>query len=196
MGNDSRFSKQVLNVRDIDITCSLMLHMALHQTLSSCSNSTNRRRFLAACGVGLFGSTAGCTTIVDSLADLALGDVNLFNETEDVLTGTVTITDLGDETVLSESFELPPGSDDDDTDENNDEDGVAAYEDVWTEPGTYEASVELDGDSEVQRESTGSESISIEDTSEEMLAIAFGMEEVDDEIGFIIGESLSDFAQA
>jgi hypothetical protein len=133
---------------------------------------------------------------VDSLADLALGDVNLFNETEDVLTGTVTITDLGDETVLSESFELPPGSDDDDTDENNDEDGVAAYEDVWTEPGTYEASVELDGDSEVQRESTGSESISIEDTSEEMLAIAFGMEEVDDEIGFIIGESLSDFAQA
>ena len=170
--------------------------MALHQPLSSCSISPNRRRFLAACGVGLIGSTAGCTTIVDSLADLALGDVNLFNETEDVLTGTVTITGPGDETVLSESFDLPPESDDDDTDENNDEDGVAAYEDVWTEPGTYEASVELDGDSEVQGESTGSESISIEDTSEEMLAIAFGMEEVDDAIGFIVGESLSDFAQA
>jgi len=29
-----------------------------------------------------------------------------------------------------------------------------------------------------------------------MLAIAFGMEEVDDAIGFIVGESLSDFAQA
>ncbi|PHQ44955.1 hypothetical protein DJ68_15655, partial [Halorubrum sp. C3] len=67
---------------------------------------------------------------MDSLADLALGDVNLFNETEDVLTGTVTITDPGDETVLSESFDLPPESDDNDTDENNDEDGVAAYEDV------------------------------------------------------------------
>ncbi|EMA72756.1 hypothetical protein C462_00127 [Halorubrum distributum JCM 13916] len=133
---------------------------------------------------------------MDSLADLALGDVNLFNETEDVLTGTVTITDPGDETVLSESFDLPPESDDNDTDENNDEDGVAAYEDVWTEPGTYEATVELDGDSEVQGESTGSDSISIEDTSEEMLAIAFGMEEVDDAIGFIVGESLSDFAQA
>ncbi|MFC5278436.1 hypothetical protein ACFPM1_06645 [Halorubrum rubrum] len=170
--------------------------MVLHQTRSQCSNSTNRRRFLAACGVGFFGSTAGCTTIVNSLADLALGDVNLFNETENVLTGTVTITGPGDETVLSESFELPPESDDDDTDENNDEDGVTAYEDVWTEPGTYEASVELDGDSEVQGESTTSESISIDDTSEEMLAIAFGMEGVDDAIGFIVGESLSDFAQA
>jgi len=196
MQKDSRFSKQILNVRDIDIACPLILYMALHQTLASGSNSTKRRRFLAACGVGLLGSTAGCTTIVDRLADLALGDVNLFNETENVLTGTVTITGPGDETVLSESFELPPESDDDDTDENNDEDGVTAYEDVWTEPGTYEASVELDGDSEVQRESTASESISIDDTSEEMLAIAFGMEEADDAIGFIVGESLSDFAQA
>ncbi|SEH53985.1 hypothetical protein SAMN05192561_105126 [Halopenitus malekzadehii] len=173
-----------------------MPYMTLYQTLGQCSNSTSRRRYLAACGVGLFGSTAGCTTIVDSLADLALGDVNLFNETEDVLTGTVTITGPGDESVLSESFELPPESDDDDTDENNDEDGVTAYEDVWTEPGTYEASVELDSESEVQGESTASESISIDNTSEEMLAIAFGMEEVDDAIGFIVGESLSDFAQA
>ena len=170
--------------------------MALHRTRSQCSDSTNRRRFLAACGVGLFGGTAGCTAIVDSLADLALGDVNLFNETESVLTGTVTITDPGDETVLSESFELPPASDDEDTDEEDDEDGVTAYEDVWTESGTYEASVELDGESEVQGEATASESISIDDTSEEMLAIAFGMEEADDAIGFIVGESLSDFAQA
>jgi hypothetical protein len=133
---------------------------------------------------------------VDSLADLALGDVNFFNETDDVLTGTVTITDPGDETVLSESFELPPASNDDDTDDENDEDGVTAYEDVWTEPGTYEVSVELDGNSEVYGESTASTSISIDDTTEEMLAITFGMEEFDDAIGFIVGESLSDFAQA
>lgn len=169
--------------------------MALHQTRSRCSDSTNRRRFLAACGVGLVGGTAGCTAIVDSLADLALGDVNLFNETDDILAGTVTIVDPSDETVLSESFELPPGTDDD-TDEESDEDGVTAYEDVWTESGAYEASVELDGDSGVQGESTASTSISIDDTAEEMLAIAFGMEESDDAIGFTVGESLSEFAQA
>lgn len=170
--------------------------MSLHQTRSQCSNSINRRRFLAACGVGLFGSTAGCTTIMDSLADLALGDVNLFNETDGVLTGTVTITGPGDETVLSESFELPVASDDEDPDEDNDEDGVTTYEDVWTEPGTYEASIELDDDSKVRGESTASTSISIDDTTEEMLAIAFGIEEFDDAIGFTVGESLSDFAQA
>ena len=170
--------------------------MALHQTLCQSSVSTKRRQFLAACGVGILGGTAGCTAIVNRLADLALGDVNLFNETDDVLTGTVTITDPGDETVLSESFELPPASDDEETDEDSDEDGMTAYEDVWTESGTYEASVELEGESEVQGESSASTSISIDDTAEEMLAIAFGAEEFDDAIGFTVGESLSEFAQA
>jgi hypothetical protein len=132
---------------------------------------------------------------VDSLADLALGDVNLFNETDDVLTGTVTIVDPSDETVLDESFELSPGTDDEETDEDNDEDGVTAYEDVWTDSGTYEASVELD-EAEVQGESTASTSITIEDASEEMLAIAFGMDDSEEAISFAVGESLSEFAQA
>lgn len=167
--------------------------MALSQTVRRCSDSTNRRRFLAACGVGLLGGTAGCTAIVDHLADLALGDVNLFNQTDTVLPGTVKIIDPSDKTVLSESFELPPETED--TDEENEEDGMTAYEDVWTDPGTYEASVELD-ESEVQGESTGLSSISIDNTGEEMLAIAFGADEFDDAIGFRVGESLSEFAQA
>ena len=170
--------------------------MALSQTVRRCSDSTNRRRFLAACGVGLLGGTAGCTAIVDHLADLALGDVNLFNQTDTVLTGTVTLVDPSDETVLSESFELPPETEDEDTDEENEEDGMTAYEDVWTDSGTYEASVELDGDSAVQGESTASASPSIGDTSEDMLAIVFGGEEFNDAIGFSVGESLSDLAQA
>ncbi|MDZ5810804.1 hypothetical protein U4E84_05525 [Halorubrum sp. AD140] len=52
------------------------------------------------------------------------------------------------------------------------------------------------GESEVQRESTASASISIDDTSKEMIAIAFGADEFDDAIGFKVGESLSEFAQA
>jgi hypothetical protein len=193
--NDSRLSKRILNVQDIDTASPPMLHMALHQTCSQCLNSTSRRRFLAGCGAGLLVGTAGCTAIVDSLADLALGDVNLFNETDDVLTGTVTIVDPSDETVLDESFELSPGTDDEETDEDNDEDGVTAYEDVWTDSGTYEASVELD-EAEVQGESTASTSITIEDASEEMLAIAFGMDDSEEAISFAVGESLSEFAQA
>lgn len=170
--------------------------MALRRTFQQYSSSASRRQFLACSGAVLTAGTAGCTGIVNSLADLALGDVNVFNETNDTLTGTVTITDSADETVLSESFELPPASDDDDDPEEDTEDGMTAYEDIWTDSGTYEASVELDGDSTVQGESTGSESISIDDTSEEMLAIVLGGEEFDDTIGFTVGESLSDLAQA
>jgi len=170
--------------------------MALQQTFRQRSGSVSRRRVLASSGAALIAGTAGCTGIVDSLADLALGDVNLFNETDNTLTGTVTITDSADESTLSESFVLPPASDDEDATEEDDEDGMTAYEDVWTDSGDYEASIELDGGSEVQGESTASASISIDDTSEEMLAIVFGGEESDDAIGFTVGESLSDLAQA
>lgn len=170
--------------------------MALPRTFRQCSGSASRRRFLACGGAALVAGTAGCTGIVDNLADLALGEVNVFNETDDTLTGTVTITDSADETVLSESFELPPASDDEDAAEEDAEDGMTAYEDVWADPGTYEASVELGGDSAVQGESTASASVSIDDTGEEMLAIVFGGEEFDDAIGFTVGESLSEFAQA
>ncbi|OYR42235.1 hypothetical protein DJ82_03190 [Halorubrum sp. Ib24] len=134
--------------------------------------------------------------MVNSLADLALGDVNLFNETDDTLTGTVTITDSADETVLSDAFELPPASGDEDADEKDDEDGMTAYEDVWTDSRAYDARVELDDDPAIQVESATSSSITIDNPSEEMLAIVFGGEEFDDTIGFTVGESLSDLAQA
>jgi hypothetical protein len=170
--------------------------MALQQALDRPSGSIARRRFLAGCGTAVFAGTAGCTAIVDSLAELALGDVNLFNETDDVLAGTVAITDPGGATVLSESFELSPGSETENTDEDEAESDVTAYDDVWTDAGTYDASVELDSDFEVRGESTASTSVTIEDTSEEMLAIAFGVEEFDEPIGFAVGESLSEFARA
>lgn len=170
--------------------------MALQRTFRQYPSNVSRRHFLAYGGAALTAGTAGCTGIANSLADLALGDVNVFNETNDTLTGSVTITDAADKTVLSESFELPPSSSGEDAAEEDTEDGMTAYEDVWTDSGTYAASVELDGDSTVRGESAGSESVSIDDTSEEMLAIVFGGEELDDAIGFIIGESLSDLAQA
>jgi len=166
--------------------------MALHRTIGQRSYSIARRRFLAGCGAVLLAGTAGCTAIVDGIADLALGDVNLFNETDAVLAGTVTVTDPAGETVLSEPFELPPASDEEGADE---EDGVTAYEDVWTAPGEYEASVDLDGGSEVEGESAASPSVTIDDTDEEMLAVAFGMDGGDEPIEFTVGESLSGFAE-
>lgn len=168
---------------------------ALQQMFHQYTDSTSRRRFLAAGGAALIASTAGCTSIIDGLADLALGDVNLFNETGTVLTGTLTITDPSDETVLSESFELPPESTDDDSSSEEEEDGMVAFEDVWTGSGAYEITVELDRDSEIQGESTASAAIGVDNTDEEMLAIGFAAEGFDDTIGFRVAESLSGFAE-
>jgi hypothetical protein len=165
--------------------------MALQRTIRQDADSASRRRFLTGCGTVLAAGAAGCTGIVNSIADLALGEVNLFNETGDTLAGTVTVTDPAGETALSESFELSPSSDEGD---ESDEDGVRAYEDVWTDSGTYEASVELDG--EVDGESTASTSFSIGNTDEEMLAVAVGGEEFDEPIAFRTGEQLSDFAES
>lgn len=158
-------------------------------------NKTSRRRVLAGTGTVLVASTAGCTSLIDGLADIALGDVNLFNETGTVLTGTLTITAPSDEAVLSESFELPPESTDDDPPEEEEEDGMVAFEDVWRESGTYEVTVELDSDSEIQGKSTASAAITVDDTTEEMLAIGFAAEGFEDAIGFRVAESLSGFAE-
>lgn len=160
------------------------------------ADSTSRRRFLAGGGAVLLASTAGCTSMIDDIADLALGDVNLFNETGTVLTGSLTIVGPADETVLSESFELPPESADDDPPDEEEEDGMLAYDDVWTDSGAYDASIELDDESRVQGVSTASAAISVDDTSEEMLAIGFAAEGFDDAIGFSVAESLSEFAEA
>lgn len=155
----------------------------------------SRRRFLTGTGTVLVASTAGCTSIIDGLAELALGDVNLFNETGVVLTGNLTITAPSDETVLSETFELPPESADDDPPEEDEEDGMIAFQDVWTESGAYEVTIELDSDSEIQGESTASAAVGIENIDEEMLAIGFAAEGFDDTIGFRVAESLSEFAE-
>lgn len=104
----------------------------------------------------------------------------------------MTVADPAGETVLSEPFELPPASDEGGSDE---EDGVTAYEDVWTASGEYEASVDLDDGSEVEGEAAASASITIDDTDEEMLAVAFGMGGSDEPIEFTVGESLSEFAE-
>lgn len=181
--------------------------MALQPNARNRTLDISRRRFVAGCGAALVVGSAGCTDAVNQLADLALGQVNLFNETDGQLSGSITITDPDGETALSASFELAPSDDESGTDEQNAtagegegvtdaEDNLAAYQDVWTSSGTYEASVELDDGLEVEGESTASTSFSIENTEEEMLAVPFGAEELEDSIAFVTGTDLSDLSQA
>lgn len=159
---------------------------------STPKTTVSRRRFVAGGGTAALVGVAGCATVANWIADLALGDVNLFNETEEVIRGTLEITDPNEATVLSESFELAPTSDDDE----DDEDGVTAYDDVWTDTGTYHASVELTDDISVRGETESESSFTIEDPEEEMLAVPFGADEFDDGIVFRVADDWSEFGQA
>lgn len=163
--------------------------------------NVSRRGFVTGCGALALAATAGCTDIANRLADLALGDVNLFNNTDRTVGGTITVDDSAGETILSESFELTPSSDGDgdgDADGGDGDDGTnggdhTAYDDVWTGAGTYEARVELDDPAGEQ--AVAASSVPIETPDEEMLAAVIGPEGSDSPIEFRVGEELSEFAE-
>ncbi|WP_256392967.1 hypothetical protein [Natronoarchaeum rubrum] len=160
----------------------------------------SRRSFIAASGTAVLAATAGCTAVVDFIGDRLLEEVNVFNEINRPVAGSIVVTDPDGETVLDETFDIAPSDDDDsgsggDNGSNSGEDGqgIAVYDDVWTGSGSYEVSVELDG-TEIDGQSQASETVTINAPDEEMLAVALGSAEMDDPIDFRVGESLSDFA--
>ncbi|ELY55910.1 hypothetical protein [Natronolimnohabitans innermongolicus] len=107
----------------------------------------SRRGFVAAGGTATLASLAGCASLVDFLADIALQDVNVFNGYESPVAGTIEIVGPDGETVLEESFDLAAATDDDDEADEDDE-TTAFYDDVWTDGGDYEVTVELEDDPE------------------------------------------------
>lgn len=149
--------------------------------------SLSRREFLAAGGAATMTATAGCSTVVDFLADQVLDDVNVFNETDRRMSGRVEVADPAGDLVLDEAFELDPSEA-----EGEDDESGAVYEDVWTESGSYDVSVDLDV--EIDGTSRATDTVDIADPDEEMLAVALGAEDLDEPIAFRVGESLSDFS--
>lgn len=147
-----------------------------HSTLS-------RRRLLAAGGTAAVTAVAGCSAIVNFIGDQFLEDVNIFNETDRELSGTITVVGPSDETRLEESFEVA-------TTDSNDEGNIGTFADVWTEAGSYEVTLELDED--VEGRSMASETVSVTDTGDEMLGIRVGSDEVDEPFEFEIADDLTD----
>lgn len=176
---------------------------------SARSAKISRRRVLVGLGAASIASTAGCTTLVDALASGLLGDVNLFNNTETVLEGTITIDGPNEQTVLDTDFEILPETDERETaasnrtddgqetvtveSESGPENGTA-YEDVWRGPGTYDVRVELAQGSVIAGESTATHAADIQQPDEEMLAVFFMGENAATPIRFAVAESLSGFA--
>lgn len=145
----------------------------------------SRRRLLAAgTTVGVAG-LAGCTRVANYLAALALEDVNLFNETDRQLTGSVTVTDPEESTVLDESFSAEPAPDDE-----VDEDAGASYADVLTVAGSYTVAVELD--EPVDGDTTAEATVAVDDPDEEHIIVVFGADDLDEAIGVIVIEEFTD----
>lgn len=118
-------------------------------SIATPSNSTtrsapalSRRTVIAGGGTVALASLAGCSAIVNQLAEMALKEVNIFNGAERSVSGTIEIVDPNDEVVLGETFDLKSESDSSEDADTND--GVAQYGDVWTDTGDYEVSIELE----------------------------------------------------
>ena len=148
--------------------------------------SPSRRSFLAAGGTAVLAATAGCSSVIDSLANRLLEQVNVFNETDRRVEGSIVVVDPAGEPVLDTTFDLASR-------ESGDGSSNATYDDVWGEAGAYEATLELT-DTEIDGQSSASETVTIDDPDEQMLAVALGSSEVEEPIGFRVGTSLSEFA--
>ena len=146
----------------------------------------SRRQLLAAGGTAVLTTVAGCSRLANFIADQVLEDVNVFNETAQRQSGTIQVTGPAGESVLDDSFDLSPSESEDD-----DNDSTAVFADVWTETGSYTASLTLDGDVDGQSEAT--ETVTIRDPDDEMLAVVLGEESIDEPIGFRVAEDLTGF---
>jgi hypothetical protein len=149
--------------------------------------STTRRRFLAASGATLVAATAGCSALADFVGDQVLDEVNVFNQTDRSITGSIEVVGPGSETALDDTFDLISATPDGEEDGSN----VAAYGDVWTETGSYEVRVSFEG-TEIDGTSQASDTVTIQDTDEEMLGIALGAESEEEPIAFRVGESFTE----
>jgi hypothetical protein len=144
----------------------------------------SRRKFLAAGTATVTAAVAGCTEgTINWLADKVLEEVNVFNATDSEVTGNITVAGPDGETRLDEEFTLSEA-------DNDDDDNGGIFDDTWTDAGSYEVTVELEDP--VNGTETASETVSIEDTGDEMLVVVLGDDELEDDISFRVGDSLTD----
>ncbi|MFC7072050.1 hypothetical protein ACFQJ7_04075 [Halovenus rubra] len=147
----------------------------------------SRRRFIAGTTTAAITAVAGCSTVVNWIADKAFKDVNIINELNRSVSGRITVTDPDRVVRLDEMFELPSrdGS-------SNQEDGnIEFYPDIWTTTGSYEVTIAL-RDTEIDGVNKSSETVTLANTDEEMLLVSLGASEVAAPIDFRVGESFTD----
>ena len=144
-----------------------------------------RRQLLAASSAAALTAVAGCSTVADAIANQVLREVNVFNQLDRDVSGSITVLGPSGDTVLDQTFELPSV-------ETDGESNFVAYDDVWGEPGDHEVSLELSNGENVPT-SRADKTVVIDDIDEDMVGVAIGADVVDDLIAIRAGRSLSDF---
>lgn len=148
------------------------------------SSERSRRRFLAGASTAAVTAVAGCSGILSSAVSSIFEDVNVLNNTDQSVSGSITVTDPDDETVLDETFELAA---DDRTDTPTPEtgtettSGAVRYADVFTTTGTYTVAVTLDEDSAIDGVREAEETVEVNDTDNTNVLVTLGETEETDE---------------
>lgn len=150
-----------------------MSHQPSSSSAEQCSESISRRRLLASTAAAGSVAVAGCSAVADYVAGLVLDDVNLFNATDQTLSGEISITDPDGSVVLTDQFDIEP---EDDEDDDSDADSGAVFEDVIDEPGEYEIEIELDDDSAIDDATDADSTVSVTDPAEEHIIVVLGAE--------------------
>ncbi len=149
--------------------------------------SGDRRRVLGIAGTLLLTSIPGCSTVIDFAANRALEEVNVLNQLNRDVSGTVRVIDPAGDTVLDESFEVP-------STESSGESNVIAYDGVWENTGEYTVSVEFT-DIELEGVSGAERTVRIDDVGEDMVGVIVGSGIESEPIAIRVGESLSEFGR-
>ncbi|MFC4408189.1 hypothetical protein [Haloarchaeobius iranensis] len=149
--------------------------------------SIARRQVLAAGGAAILTATAGCSTVLDFVGDRILEEVNILNQLNREISGSIEVVGPTGATLLDTAFTAP-------STEADNESNIVAYSDVWTDAGSYAVSIVLT-DIELEGVSQASREITIDDTEADMLAISIGSGDETEPIAFRVGESFSEFGQ-
>lgn len=128
-----------------------------------------RRGALAAGAGTLAVALAGCTRASELLVDHFTGEVNIFNTSDERLTGSLELVDPDGATVLDEGLVLGPESGD------GEREPAAVYEAVLTTPGGYQLTLHIDSTGRTD-ETHREERLQIRTPDEEQIVVFLGRE--------------------
>lgn len=165
--------------------------------------ATTRRRLLAVGGATAAVGLTGCMGALNAVAGAILEDVNIINGTDQRRSGSITVVDPNGETQLDDSFTVAADDSDDSESESNSEnasedgDGPSStptFADVFTDPGEYTVTVELDADSAIDGTTDHGATVAVDDVENQHIIVGLGANQTDAGIDVLVIEEFSDLA--